>query len=201
MGTSPTQPLLSTPSNPQIGGNQYGSTLERPRTVADQTPSIKDDPHYYECPEMKVSFISFLTYSWMDPLFRTGYKRQLQEEDLWDMAPQWTAGVVGPELTASWKKEKARAAAKNQRPSLLRALVRFMMPYYWVGIIFIFLGGIASRGFDMHMLGFACSERLTCFYTSLLDNGIRLIPFFVKWVSLRVLGEGKVASIHHSTGY
>ncbi|KAG0350280.1 hypothetical protein BG005_010189 [Podila minutissima] len=154
MGTSPTQPLLSTPSNPQIGGNQYGSTLERPRTVADQTPSIKDDPHYYECPEMKVSFISFLTYSWMDPLFRTGYKRQLQEEDLWDMAPQWTAGVVGPELTASWKKEKARAAAKNQRPSLLRALVRFMMPYYWVGIIFIFLG----------------------------DNGIRLIPFFVKWI-------------------
>ncbi|KAF9329893.1 Multidrug resistance-associated protein 1 [Podila minutissima] len=132
MGTSPTQPLISTPSNPQIGGNQYGSTLERPRTVADQTPSIKDDPHYYECPQMKVSLVSFLTYSWMDPLFRTGYKRQLQEEDLWDMAPQWTAGVVGPELTASWKNEKARAAAKNQRPSLLRALVRFILPYYWI---------------------------------------------------------------------
>ncbi|KAG0083144.1 hypothetical protein BGZ92_011054 [Podila epicladia] len=154
MGTSPTQPLLSTSSDPQIRGNQYGSAPECHRTVADQTPSIKDDPHYYESPEMKASLISFLTYSWMDPLFRTGYRRQLQEEDLWDMAPKWTAAVVGPELTASWNNEKARAAAKNQRPSLLRALVWFILPYYWVGIIFIVLG----------------------------DNGIRIIPFFVKWI-------------------
>lgn len=140
MGTSPTQPLLSTPINPQISGNQYGSTQDRRRTV-DQTSSTTDDPPYYECPEMKASLISFLTYTWMDPLFKTGYKRQLQEEDLWDMAPQWTAGVVGPKLTASWNSEKARAAAKNQRPSLLRALVWFILPYYWIGIILIFLGG------------------------------------------------------------
>ncbi|KAG0025921.1 hypothetical protein BGZ81_006735 [Podila clonocystis] len=154
MGTSPTQPLLNTPNSAKIGGNQYGSTQERLRAVADQTPSTKNDPHYYECPEMKASFISFLTYSWMDPLFKIGYKRQLQEEDLWDMAPQWTAGVVGPELTASWNNEKARAAAKNQKPSLLRALVWFILPNYWIGIILMFLS----------------------------DNGARVIPFFVKWI-------------------
>jgi len=141
MGTSPAQPLLSTPNHPRTnGGNLYGSTQDRHRSVAD--PSNKDDPHYYESPEMRASLISFLTCSWMDPLFITGYKRQLQEEDLWDMAPQWTAGVVGPELTACWNNEKARAAAKNQKPSLIRAMMWFILPYYWVGIIYLLLSGI-----------------------------------------------------------
>ncbi|KAF9380843.1 hypothetical protein CPC16_010129, partial [Podila verticillata] len=138
MATSPAQPLLSTLNHPRTnGGNQYGSTQGRHQPVAE--PSTKDDPRYYESPEMRASLISFLTYTWMNPLFMTGYRRQLQEEDLWDMAPQWTAGTVGPELTACWNNEKARAAAKNQQPSLIRAMLWFLLPYYWVGIIFIFI--------------------------------------------------------------
>ncbi|KAF9393237.1 hypothetical protein CPC16_002516, partial [Podila verticillata] len=134
------------------GSNQYGSTQDR-RRVTDQPPA-KNGPHYNESPEMRASLFSLLTYTWMDPLFKIGYKRQLQEEDLWDMAPEWTAGTVGPELTACWNNEKARAAAKNQQPSLIRAMTWFLLPYYWVGIIYIFLS----------------------------DNVMRIIPFTVKWI-------------------
>ncbi|KAF8916358.1 hypothetical protein BGZ52_000261, partial [Haplosporangium bisporale] len=81
MATSPAQPLLSTLNHPRTnGGNQYGSTQGRHQPVAE--PSTKDDPRYYESPEMRASLISFLTYTWMNPLFMTGYRRQLQEEDL-----------------------------------------------------------------------------------------------------------------------
>jgi len=161
MGTSLKQPLISNPNHPQIiGDNQYGSTQDRRRAVADR-PSAKDDPHYTESPEMRASLFSLLTYTWMDPLFKIGYKRQLQEEDLWDMAPQWTAGAVGPELTACWNNEKARAAAKSQQPSLIRAMTWFLLPYYWVGIIYIFLSGTIMEWSNIKCRGGCNTESLT----------------------------------------
>ena len=43
-------------------------------------------------------FLSKLTFSFCTPLIRTGYKKPLQPEDLWDLPRRFEAGPVCEEL-------------------------------------------------------------------------------------------------------
>ncbi|GJJ74307.1 hypothetical protein EMPS_06665 [Entomortierella parvispora] len=151
-----TQPLLPPGAVRQPQQNKrYGSTNPSSGQPQRQpTPTSGNRTKETPNPETVAPLYSRVTITWMNPIFKIGYRRQLQEEDIFEMAPQWKTKVLGEKLTVCWEDEKTKAKLKNRKPSLLRALVRFALPTYWLGIICLFVS----------------------------DNVSRLVPFILGWI-------------------
>ncbi|KAK3754081.1 hypothetical protein RRG08_024158 [Elysia crispata] len=67
-----------------------------------------------QCQEMVASFSSQLTYFWILPLIRLGYKKALVEEDVPILNPRDQSATVLPPFERSWSSERRRCLAANQ---------------------------------------------------------------------------------------
>lgn len=65
--------------------------------------------------EHKASFFSQLFFMWQGPLMVTGYKRPLQQKDIWSVNPDRSVIKMAEELNASFKR---RSAAGDKYPLL-----------------------------------------------------------------------------------
>ncbi|XP_021341468.1 multidrug resistance-associated protein 1-like [Mizuhopecten yessoensis] len=57
------------------------------------------------CPEISTSFLSRLVFWWMNSLVLSGYKKDLQEDDIWDLNPRDANTSVNPKFSKAWKAE------------------------------------------------------------------------------------------------
>lgn len=79
-----------------------------------------------ECPIEYADVFSILTFSWMTPMMKHGYKKFLTQEDLWNLRARDTTRVTGATLKDAWDEE-----LRKKRPSLWIALFRgFGGPYF-----------------------------------------------------------------------
>ncbi|KAG0010439.1 hypothetical protein BGZ80_001474, partial [Entomortierella chlamydospora] len=117
--------LLGTRSTPKT----YQAIGQAPK--ADQGPIS---------PEVQANFIEDWTLWWLNDLFRLGFKRQIQEQDLYQILESRRAKVLGQLLYDNWEREKTNARIKNRVPSLLRALVRSFWNEYLRGYICLEIG-------------------------------------------------------------
>ncbi|XP_038050112.1 ATP-binding cassette sub-family C member 9-like isoform X2 [Patiria miniata] len=66
------------------------------------------------------SFISEVTYWWLNWVFRLGYKRPLEMEDLGQLPEVHSASYIHEKFKEAFKKEQERAKYKGLKPSLWR---------------------------------------------------------------------------------
>ncbi|KAG0196954.1 hypothetical protein BGX28_009530, partial [Mortierella sp. GBA30] len=86
-------------------------------------------------PENSAYWPSRIILWWMGGLFRVGYKRQLEEDDLYEMLDKNKAATLYQGMSESWKREQKRAKLKGKRPSLIRTTVKaFWRRYYSAAI-------------------------------------------------------------------
>lgn len=84
-----------------------------------------------ECPIEYADIFSVLTFSWMTPLMKYGYKEYLTQDDLWNLRRRDTTKVTGDTLEEMWADE-----LEKKRPSLWIAMFRgFGGPYFWGSVI------------------------------------------------------------------
>ena len=84
-----------------------------------------------ECPIEYADIFSVLTFSWMTPMMKYGYKEFLTQDDLWNLRKTDATKVTGASLTQSWNEE-----LDKKRPSLWLAMFRsFGGPYFWAVVI------------------------------------------------------------------
>uniref|UniRef100_A0A4W3JBM4 ATP-binding cassette, sub-family C (CFTR/MRP), member 3 n=1 Tax=Callorhinchus milii TaxID=7868 RepID=A0A4W3JBM4_CALMI len=113
------------------------------------------------CPEDSAGFLSKITFWWFTGLARLGYRRPLEDKDLWSLSTDDTSEVIVPRLLKEWEQEIANDetiqealtfpnAAQSARegeellsegpggpePSLLRALCKTFGPYFLIGSAF-----------------------------------------------------------------
>ncbi|XP_030063833.1 ATP-binding cassette sub-family C member 3 isoform X2 [Microcaecilia unicolor] len=60
------------------------------------------------CPETTAGFLSRLTFWWFTRMAILGYKRPLENKDLWSLNEEDTSNVVTNNLLKEWEKEKSR---------------------------------------------------------------------------------------------
>uniref|UniRef100_A0A672QTD8 Multidrug resistance-associated protein 1 n=1 Tax=Sinocyclocheilus grahami TaxID=75366 RepID=A0A672QTD8_SINGR len=129
--------------------------------LSDQPPlfsqAVKDSN---PCPESGASFLSRITFWWITGLMVTGYKRPLEEKDLWSLNTEDKSQRVVPQLVRRWDQEcnKVKRAAKGEKkdgqpieeseillaktlqktgePSLFCALCRTFGPYFLVSSLY-----------------------------------------------------------------
>jgi ATP-binding cassette subfamily C (CFTR/MRP) protein 1 len=80
-----------------------------------------------ECPAEYATVFSILTFSWMTPMMRHGYKKYLTEDDLWNLAKRDTTQATGEAFQEAWEHE----VETRTHPSLWMAIFRgFSGPYF-----------------------------------------------------------------------
>ncbi|KAL2818465.1 P-loop containing nucleoside triphosphate hydrolase protein [Aspergillus cavernicola] len=78
-----------------------------------------------ECPYEYADIFSVLTFSWMTPLMKFGYKNYLTQDDLWNLRRRDTTRTTGSFLEEHWEDE-----LQKENPSLWMALFRsYSAPY------------------------------------------------------------------------
>ena len=80
-------------------------------------------------PEAKANFLSILTYSWLDPIFKIGWKRPIEQTDLWLLEEKWYVKKQCELFAACWEKELERSKATNTPAKLHYAVWNFMFWY------------------------------------------------------------------------
>jgi ATP-binding cassette subfamily C (CFTR/MRP) protein 1 len=79
-----------------------------------------------ECPMEYADIFSILTFSWMTPLMKHGYKHYLTQDDLWNLKRRDTTKLTGSQLQEAWDLE-----LEKKRPSLWIAMFKaFGGPYF-----------------------------------------------------------------------
>lgn len=90
-----------------------------------------------ECPFEYADIFSVLTFSWMTPMMKYGYKNFLTQDDLWNLRRGDTTQVTGAQLGGVWKQQ-----LEKKKPSLWIALFKAFGPSY-------LRGGIVKTGSDV----------------------------------------------------
>jgi ATP-binding cassette subfamily C (CFTR/MRP) protein 1 len=91
--------------------------------------AIGDDD---ECPVEYATVFSILTFSWMTPLMKQGYKKYLTEDDLWNLAARDTTKATGSKFQKAWDYE----LENHKQPSLWMAIFRAFNGPYFRGALF-----------------------------------------------------------------
>ncbi|CAH1777684.1 unnamed protein product [Owenia fusiformis] len=82
---------------------------------SDTTRRPEYDPMERPSPEIQASFLSYLTFWWLNKLILTGYKKTLESGDLWDMNPRDVTKNNAPYFLESWNKELEKTKRKNEK--------------------------------------------------------------------------------------
>jgi ATP-binding cassette subfamily C (CFTR/MRP) protein 1 len=78
-----------------------------------------------ECPSEYSNIFSSLSFGWLTPLMKRGYKTYLTQEDLWDLPERNTSKTNGEKFARRWEVE-----SRKPNPSVWKALLKsFGKPY------------------------------------------------------------------------
>ncbi|KAB0338410.1 hypothetical protein FD755_015768 [Muntiacus reevesi] len=69
---------------------------------------------------------------WLNPLFKIGHKRRLEEDDMYSVLPEDHSQPLGEELQGYWDQEVKRAEKDAREPSLMKAIINC----YWKSYFF-----------------------------------------------------------------
>ncbi|KAL7825704.1 hypothetical protein SRHO_G00334420 [Serrasalmus rhombeus] len=78
-------------------------------------------------PAASASVLSQIFFCWLNPLFRIGYKRRLEEDDMFRVLPEDGSKRLGEELQSYWDREVQLATKELRTPKLSKAIVKC----YW----------------------------------------------------------------------
>ncbi|KAG5681565.1 hypothetical protein PVAND_010984 [Polypedilum vanderplanki] len=92
-------------------------------------------------PREKANFVSIVTFFWTIPLFRKGYKKVLEIEDLYRPLKVDESENLGDRLEQNWTKQLNGA----KKPSLMRALSRTFWKEYMILGLYAFTTDIVIR--------------------------------------------------------
>ncbi|XP_042110943.1 ATP-binding cassette sub-family C member 4-like isoform X2 [Ovis aries] len=90
-------------------------------------------------PLQDANFCSRLFFCWLNPLFKIGYKRRLEEDDMYSVLPEDRSQHLGEELQGYWDQEVLRAEKDAREPSLMKAILKCHWKSYLVLGFFILL--------------------------------------------------------------
>ncbi|XP_067113164.1 ATP-binding cassette sub-family C member 4-like [Osmerus mordax] len=86
-------------------------------------------------PSATANLLSKIFFCWLNPLFKIGYKRRLEEHDMYKVLPEDGSERLGEDLQRHWDQEVQRAAKELRKPKLTKALIRcYWKSYACIGI-------------------------------------------------------------------
>ncbi|XP_019827194.2 ATP-binding cassette sub-family C member 4 isoform X2 [Bos indicus] len=92
-------------------------------------PEVKPNPL------RNANLCSRIFFWWLNPLFKIGHKRRLEEDDMYSVLPEDRSQHLGEELQGYWDQEVLRAEKDAREPSLTKAIIKcYWKSYVVLGI-------------------------------------------------------------------
>ncbi|XP_030637683.1 ATP-binding cassette sub-family C member 4 [Chanos chanos] len=86
-------------------------------------------------PSATANLFSRIFFCWLNPLFRIGYRRRLEESDMFKVLPEDSSKRLGEELQSYWELEQQKAKKELRDPKLTKAIIKcYWKPYAVLGI-------------------------------------------------------------------
>ncbi|XP_070491925.1 probable multidrug resistance-associated protein lethal(2)03659 [Chironomus tepperi] len=102
----------------------------------------QNDQKNAENPREKANFLSIITFFWTIDLFRKGYKKDLEVEDLYKPLKCDESEKLGDRLEKNWNRQINKS---NKRPSLIKAITKTFWREYLVLGVYEFINDIVVR--------------------------------------------------------
>ncbi|KAI8628633.1 metal resistance protein YCF1 [Xylariaceae sp. FL1651] len=93
-----------------------------------------------ECPVEYATVFSRLTFSWMTPMMKYGYKQFLTEEDLWGLSPSDTTRATGDRFNKAWQYELEH----RKKPNIWIAMFKAYGGPYMGAAVFKIVNDLAA---------------------------------------------------------
>uniref|UniRef100_G1LUQ0 ATP binding cassette subfamily C member 4 (PEL blood group) n=1 Tax=Ailuropoda melanoleuca TaxID=9646 RepID=G1LUQ0_AILME len=93
-------------------------------------------------PLQNANLCSRVFFWWLNPLFKIGHKRRLEEDDMYSVLLEDRSKHLGEELQGYWDKEVSRAEKDSRKPSLTKAIIKCYWKSYLVLGIFTLIEGL-----------------------------------------------------------
>ncbi|KAK9737636.1 ABC transporter transmembrane region [Popillia japonica] len=113
--------------------------------LLDETGAIRPNllNEFYEIQNSMVSEnanpISIITFLYTLPTFWKGFKRDLEETDLYQTLNEHKSSYLGDKIELAWRKEEENARKSKRTPSLRRVLIKvFGIEFMFYGIVLAF---------------------------------------------------------------
>uniref|UniRef100_A0A7N6BYU1 Multidrug resistance-associated protein 4 n=1 Tax=Anabas testudineus TaxID=64144 RepID=A0A7N6BYU1_ANATE len=85
-------------------------------------------------PAATASLLSKIFFWWLNPLFRTGYKRRLEEDDMYEVLAEDKSERLGEDLQRYWDHEVQTATKDMRKSRLIKAIIKcYWKPYAVLG--------------------------------------------------------------------
>ncbi|GAA6098522.1 multidrug resistance-associated protein 4 isoform X1 [Tachysurus ichikawai] len=84
-------------------------------------------------PAASANLFSQIFFCWLNPLFRIGYRRRLEEDDMYKLLPSDGSERLGEELQCYWDREVEIATKELRTPKLTKAIIKC----YWKSYIIL----------------------------------------------------------------
>ncbi|KAK6195726.1 hypothetical protein SNE40_001091 [Patella caerulea] len=92
--------------------------------------------HVNPNPVLNANIFSRIFFWWLNPIFKIGYERPLEVEDMYNVNTEDSSDTLGDQLEREWFKELAKVKGTKKKPSLLIALIKcFGWRYSVLGFI------------------------------------------------------------------
>ncbi|KAJ9591424.1 hypothetical protein L9F63_002030, partial [Diploptera punctata] len=90
-------------------------------------------------PKLTANPLSIVTFWWVLDIFKKGYKKDLELDDLYDALDEHSSGHLGDKLERLWAQELEYANGRGERASLLRVLIKCYGPHaMFLGLVLAF---------------------------------------------------------------
>ncbi|KRT78583.1 ABC transporter ATP-binding protein, partial [Oryctes borbonicus] len=111
-------------------------------------------------PRENANPISIITFLYTLPTFWNGFKRDLEEKDLYETLNEHKSSYLGDKIELAWRKEEERAKRLQKPPSLRRVLIKvFGFEFMFYGIV------LAFTEFAIRMIQPIALGQLILYYT------------------------------------
>uniref|UniRef100_A0A4W3I7R4 Multidrug resistance-associated protein 4 n=1 Tax=Callorhinchus milii TaxID=7868 RepID=A0A4W3I7R4_CALMI len=90
-------------------------------------------------PMETANLFSHIFFCWLNPLFQIGYRRRLEEEDMYKVLPEDGSEMLGEELQRHWDQEVQVAEKEARNPHLGKAILKCFWKSYIVLGAFTFV--------------------------------------------------------------
>ena len=108
-------------------------------------------------PYLTANIFSRITFWWMNKIFITGYKRPLEDEDLFPLLEDDKSEILTERLDVEWEKELSKRE-RGKKPRFWKALMRVCHWYDYMTIVALVLTDMANRMTLPVLLGFLISH-------------------------------------------
>uniref|UniRef100_A0A4W2DEJ1 ATP binding cassette subfamily C member 4 n=1 Tax=Bos indicus x Bos taurus TaxID=30522 RepID=A0A4W2DEJ1_BOBOX len=122
-------------------------------------PEVKPNPL------RNANLCSRIFFWWLNPLFKIGHKRRLEEDDMYSVLPEDRSQHLGEELQGYWDQEVLRAEKDAREPSLTKAIIKC----YWKSYVVL---GIFTLIEALRLSNSAMGKTTTGQIVNLLSNDV-----------------------------